>query len=183
MLEKLVGGLMSSFMAGNPLEALGSGGPIGTASGIGSLSAPLKGGLGASTTVEASSDKAASHTAAVHTELMEEPCGCDGYSGKADGTGKDERARQGAPQPQGGGFLGFLAKLADPLGLFGGMNMADPLGLLGGLFGGGGLTGTLGADDGKKAEGLLGDQAQMGGLLSMLGSSGGGGFSLLGLFK
>jgi hypothetical protein len=137
--------------------------------------------------VEAAPSRALSYREAAYTELLDGPCGVEGYA--------EVPAAMSAPAQGGGGLSGLLAKLADPLGLFPGTNLGDPLGLLGGgggmggglggLFGGGGggLTGLLGAEDGKKAESLLGDQSQMGGLLSMLGSNSGSMTSLLGFLK
>jgi hypothetical protein len=187
MLDKLFGGLTASFTSGNPLDSIGSG-SVGHALGLDPVGGLLKGALGGGgNAVEAAPARALSHREAAYTELL------DGGPGEPEGYA-DMRAEgaPSAPAPGFGGLSGLLAKLADPLGLFPGTNLGDPLGLLGGgggmaggLLGGGGggLSGLLGAEDGQKAEGLLGDQAQMGGLLSMLGSNAGSVTSLLGFLK
>ncbi len=141
---------------GNPLDFIGAG-SVGAALGLDPVSNALRGARGGG---EHRVETAAPGACPLHEAAVTERC-------------SEEMAPEGyAPAPPGGeaaqgpfgGLLGFLAKLADPLGLFPGMNLADPLG----LFGGGGMLGG-GGEEGK-AGGQLADQGQMFNLVGTLAS-------------
>ncbi|MGQ0508060.1 MAG: hypothetical protein ACT4TC_22400 [Myxococcaceae bacterium] len=69
------------------------------------------------------------------TEIPEQPCTCEGWAKE------DVNDEKKTEAPAGGGMnglMGLLQMLADPLGLFKGVNMADPAGLMGGAGGAGG---------------------------------------------
>ncbi len=155
----------------NPLALFGVGG----ADPISQASRSHEGGSGAAHHVEAAGPHAGPCAEPAHTETGE-AASSEGYAAPP-GT---PPGFPGGQDPM-AGLMGFLAKLADPLGLFPGINMADPIGLFGGGSllnaasgamgegGGGALGGMLGggSPEEKKVSGQLADQGQM---FQMVGS-------------